>query len=121
MVWPMPMNDQLPIAEALRLLRTRKKLSQIGAASRVDGWRDGPRAVSFWETGSKTPSLRLLHRYLRALDLDFADLQHALDQVQGRSGSVVQQFADLDRRMAALEQKLADARVRQQEGKPLEE
>ncbi len=100
------MSEQSPpVGAALRLLRRRLKIRrQHRAAARVEGWKDGARALSFWETGRKMPSLPVLYRYLRALDLDLADLQTALDEVTGRRGTIGQQFADLEGRVTALEQ-----------------
>ncbi len=69
----------LPIADALRLIRTRKRLSQT-AAGQLEG-APGFRTLSHWETRRKLPGLRLLTGYLTALGLDFHDLQDALDQV----------------------------------------
>ncbi len=57
------------IAEALRLLRTRRGLTQT-AASRGEGAPDF-RSVSQWETCRKMPSLKLLIGYLASLGLDF--------------------------------------------------
>ena len=99
------MSDPFPIADALRLLRTRQQLTQ-SAASRRDGAPDF-RTLSHWETRRKMPSLKLLYRYLHALGLDFADLQRALDQITGRedqaSESLAFRVADLDRRLSELE------------------
>ncbi len=69
------------IAEALLLLRIRKRLTQT-AASKLPGAADY-RTVSHWESGRKLPSYALLRRYLESLGLDFHDLQDALDQVEG--------------------------------------
>ncbi len=69
------------IAEALRLLRTRKGLTQT-AASKRQGAPD-PRTLSHWETRSKLPSLKLLYPYLKSLDCDLCDLQDALNEVEG--------------------------------------
>ncbi len=71
------------IAEALRLLRTRKGLTQT-AASKREGAPDF-RTLSHWETRRKMPSLKLLNGYLLSLGLDFHDLQDALDQIEGRT------------------------------------
>ena len=70
--------DDLPIAKALRLIRTRKGLTQT-AASKFPGAPDF-RTLSHWETARKLPSLGLLFDYLKALGLNFTDLQNALDQ-----------------------------------------
>lgn len=72
----------MKIAEALRLLRTRMGLTQT-AASKMTGAPDF-RTLSHWETRRKVPSLKLLAGYLQSLDLDFHDLQEALDQVEGK-------------------------------------
>ncbi len=71
------------IAEALRLLRTRERLTQT-AASKREGAPDF-RTLSHWETRRKMPSLKLLAGYLRSLGLDFHDLQDALDQIEGKT------------------------------------
>ena len=71
------------IAEALRLLRTRKGLTQT-AASKAEGAPDF-RTLSHWETRRKMPSLKLLDAYLRSLGYDFHDLQDALDQIEGKT------------------------------------
>ncbi len=71
----------VPIADALKLLRMRRGLTQT-AASKVDGAPDF-RTLSHWETRRKAPSLPLLASYLGSLDFDFADLQEALNQIQG--------------------------------------
>lgn len=95
----------LPIAEALRLIRTREGLTQ-SAASKREGAPDF-RTLSHWETRIKMPSLRLLHGYLVALGLDFCDLQEALDQIEGRAPKAVQEgLSSLDRRVAELERRL---------------
>ncbi len=78
------MSEPLPIAEALRHLRQRLKLTQLAAAARSEGSPDF-RTLSHWETAHKQPSLPLLARYLSGLELDFHDLQDALDQVRGWS------------------------------------
>jgi len=105
------MVDSLPIAEALRLIRTRQGLTQA-AASRRQGAPDF-RTLSHWETRRKVPSLPLLSGYLAALDLDFSDLQAALDQVRGRplptSGRLDQMATSLEalaRTMAEVESRL---------------
>ncbi len=69
----------MQIGEALRLLRVRKGLTQT-AASKREGAPDF-RTLSHWESRRKLPSLKLLSRYLASLDLDFHDLQDALDQI----------------------------------------
>ncbi len=70
------------IAEALRLLRTREGLTQT-AASKREGAPDF-RTLSHWETRRKLPSMKLLAGYLSSLELDFHDLQDALDQIEGK-------------------------------------
>ena len=70
-----------PVAEALRLLRTRAGLTQTAASTRA-GAPDF-RTLSHWETRRKLPSLKLLVSYLDALGLDLHDLQEALDQMTG--------------------------------------
>ncbi len=92
-------GGELRIAEALRLLRTRKGLSQT-ATSRLPGAPDF-RTLSHWETGRKHPSLRLLYRCLTALDYDFRDLQDAIEQLDGRL------FEPLDHRLGAIEERLS--------------
>ena len=72
----------MKFAEALRLLRTRAGLTQT-AASKREGAPDF-RTLSQWETKRKVPSLTLLGNYLTSMDLDFCDLQEALDQIEGR-------------------------------------
>ncbi len=93
------------IAEALRLLRTRKKLTQT-AAAKNEGAPDF-RTVSHWETGRKVPSLLLLNRYLRSLDFDFRDLETALEHVEGRPPKPIENgVGRLERRVAELEERL---------------
>ncbi len=95
-------NDSLPIAKALRLIRTREGLTQT-AASKLPGAPDF-RTLSHWETRRKVPSLRLLNAYLTALDLDFCDLQKALDQVRGvESPSLSRRLERLAARLDVLE------------------
>lgn len=92
---------ELPIGQALRFLRNRLKLRQVEA-----GRLGGPdfRTISHWETGRKQPSLRLLLRYLDALDADLCDLQEALDHVAGQPPvETPQRLIRLERRVAALE------------------
>lgn len=88
------------IAEALRLLRIRKGLTQT-AASKLEGAPDF-RTLSHWETGRKMPSLRLLRNYLNSLDLDFRDLQSALDQIEGTASKRLRDGLE------KLEQRLED-------------
>ncbi len=73
--------DDLPISQALRLIRARLGLTQT-AATRGSGAPDF-RTLSHWETGRKVPSLKLLYHYLVSLDLNFRDLQDALDLARG--------------------------------------
>ncbi len=94
----------LPIAEALRLIRTREGLTQT-AASKRQGAPDF-RTLSHWETRRKLPSLKLLSRYLRALDLDFCDLQEALDEVAGRPSPSKQQLEVLAQQVKELVQRV---------------
>ncbi len=99
------------MAEALRLLRTRKGLTQT-AASKRQGAPDF-RTLSHWETRRKLPSLKLLRSYLTSLDLDFSDLQEALNQVEGTAPKRLQDGLDrLKHRVAELERhmKLPPAR-----------
>ncbi len=108
-----------PIAEALRLLRTRRGLSQT-AASRLEG-APNIRTVCHWETGRKLPTLKLLLPYLASLGLDLVDLQDALNQVHAphptgcRAGlkQLEQQVAEMERRLRRVEQRpaAADPRV----------
>ncbi len=93
-------SDSLPIGEALRLIRTRKGLTQV-AASKLTGAPDY-RTLSHWETGRKSPSLRLLSAYLGALGLDFADLQKALDHVRPDERSDLGGLAGLGRRVETI-------------------
>ncbi len=95
-------SDSLSVLpDALRLIRTRKGLTQT-AASKRPGAPDF-RTLSHWETRRKVPSLRLLSGYLEALELDFSDLQEALDQVRGDvSASTAARFAGLTERLDDL-------------------
>lgn len=93
------------IAEALRLLRTRKGLTQA-AACRGEGAPDF-RTLSSWEGRRKTPTLRLLRAYLSSMDLDFRDLQEALDQVEGTASKRVRAgLASLEHRLGEVERHL---------------
>ena len=85
-------GDGLSIGSALRLIRTRRQLTQT-AAGRLDGAPDH-RTISHWETGRKVPSLRLLARYLGALGLDFRALQEALDQVSGEADRKAEEISE---------------------------
>ncbi len=92
-------------AEALRLLRTRTGLTQT-AASKVEGAPDF-RTLSHWETRRKLPSLKLLRRYLTSLDLDFSDLQEALNQVEGTAPKRLQDgLKRLEHRVTKIERHL---------------
>ncbi len=96
-------RDSLPIAEALRHLRTRKKLKQVEAGA-LEGAPDF-RTLSHWETARKEPSFRLLASYLAALDLTFHDLQDALDAVRGwHSGQRIDEVESLGGRVDQVEQ-----------------
>ena len=88
-------GDRLPIAEALRLIRTRRGLTQT-ALSKLPGAPDF-RTLSHWETRRKLPSLPMLYKFLSSLGLDFRDLQDALDQ---HLGGISQ---GLDARLTAIE------------------
>ncbi len=100
----------MKIAEALRLLRNRKGLTQK-AATEPEGTPDY-RTLSHWETKRKLPSMRVLGRYLQALGYNFADLQEALDVVEGRPPRQVpdgyeevrKQLAELQRRLEQVEE-----------------
>ncbi len=95
----------MQIAEALRLLRTRKGLTQTGASKRP-GSPDF-RTLSHWETRRKIPSLKLLYRYLKSMDLDFCDLQEALNQIEGTAPKRVQdELGKLRHRVGKLEKRL---------------
>lgn len=102
-------SSNLPIADALRLIRTRAGLTQTAAAKR----KGAPdfRTLSHWETRRKQPSLKLLYGYLVALGLDFSDLQDALDQIEDRAPkrlrgdleAITQRLRDLEGRVEQLE------------------
>ena len=99
------------LAEALRLLRTRQGLTQTAASER-QGAPDF-RTLSHWETRRKQPSLRLLRSYLASLNLDFYDLQEAMDQVEGRAPRRVRDgMKHLRRRVETLERLLEEEAVR---------
>ena len=98
----MKSTPALPIAQALRLLREREGLSQTEVGRRTDGQPDF-RTISYWETSRKYPSLRLLLRYLEALDLDLHDLQIALDHVAERPDRLTSRFTQIERRLKELE------------------
>ncbi len=67
------------IAEALRLIRTRKGLTQTDASKRQGA--PNFRTLSQWETKRKLPSVKLLRAYLTSLDLDFYDLVVDLERL----------------------------------------
>ncbi len=90
------------IAEALRMLRTRMGLTQA-AAAKLQGAPDC-RTLSFWENRRRVPSLHLLRAYLTSLDLDFRDLQDALEQVEGTAPKRLRDgLARLEQRIEQLE------------------
>ncbi len=95
-------GDWLPIAEALRLIRTRRGLTQT-AFSKLPGAPDF-RTLSHWETGRKVPSLRLLFQFLTAAGLDFRDLQDVFDQLEGRIAE------GLETRLSTIGGKVTEAR-----------
>ncbi len=90
----------IPIAQALRLLREAEKVSQTEVAR-----RGGPdfRTISHWETRRKMPSLRLLIKFLDALGLDLHDLQAAFDQIAKRPDRLTSRFTTIERRLGVLE------------------
>ena len=95
----------MAVAEALRLLRLRRKLTQT-AASQLDGAPDC-RTLSHWETGRKYPSVKLLRSYLDCLDLDFRDLQGAVEQVEGTAPKRLRQGLErLEQRVGEIEKRL---------------
>ena len=108
--------EGFPIAEALRLLRTRKGLTQTPASKRARA--PDFRSISHWETRRKVQSLPLLARYLESLGFDFHSLQDALDQAAGRPsvrgdleglrGSLEGRLLDVERRLSELERQDAD-------------
>jgi transcriptional regulator with XRE-family HTH domain len=71
---------KIPIGQALRLLRERKGIRQKELADRA-GIMKG--MASSYETGRQNPSLETLVRILETLEVDFVDLQGALDAVRG--------------------------------------
>ncbi len=96
----------MKIADALRLLRGREELTQVEAAKRA-GVPDF-RTLSHWETGRKHPGAKLLYKYLRGLDLDFCDLQDALNELDEPALTGCRmEIERLGRRVAALERQLA--------------
>ncbi len=93
------------IAEALRLLRTRQRLTQT-AASKREGAPDF-RTLSHWETRRKLPSFGLLRNYLTSLGLDFCDLQDALNEVETPAPTGCRMGLEkLEHRVAELERQL---------------
>ncbi len=99
------------LADALRLIRTRRRVTQT-AASQIDGAPDF-RTLSHWETRRKVPTMRLLNRYLEAMDLDFHDLQDALDQT-GKVGATVRRIGEIDGqldRLARVVEDIAERRM----------
>ena len=96
------MRTTLPIADALRLLRARRGITQL-AASKLEGAPDF-RTLSQWETRRKVPSLPLLYRYLRVLGCDFRDLQGVLDEFEGKvAGGLERRLLAIEGRVAVLE------------------
>ncbi|MCP3962626.1 MAG: helix-turn-helix domain-containing protein, partial [bacterium] len=93
------------LADALRLIRTRKRLTQT-AISKIEGAPDS-RTLSHWETRRKVPTMRLLTRYLEALGLDLHDLQDALDQA-GQVGTTVRRIGELDGQLDCLARVVED-------------
>ena len=93
-------EPELPIGQALRLLRARVGITQSEVPA-----RGGPdhRTISHWETDRKQPSLKLLAQYLAALGYDFHDLQNAFDQLENRQGSLHRRLVDIELRLSALE------------------
>ncbi len=101
----------MAVAEALRLLRIRKRLTQT-AASKLDGAPDF-RTLSHWETGRKYPSVKLLRSYLDCLDLDFRDLQGALEQIEGTGPKRLRDgLEQLEQRVGEIEKRLGVGKKR---------
>ncbi len=92
-------SADLPIAQALRLLRESLEITQTEAGRRGD---PDHRTISHWETGRKMPSLRLLMLYLGALDRDLHDLQIVFDQIKG-PGRLSKRLRTMEQRLGALE------------------
>ncbi len=92
--------EDVPIAQALRLLREREGVSQTEVAR-----RGGPdfRTISHWETGLEHPSLRLLIRFLNVLNLDLHDLQRAFDRITERPDRLTGRIIEVERRLNILE------------------
>lgn len=67
------------LGKALRALRDRQSLTQVALANRA---RLTKAMLSSYETGVQFPSLPSLSAILRALGVNFHDLQAALDQTQ---------------------------------------
>ena len=90
----------VPVGPALRLIRGRLGLDQ----SEIEA-RGGPShgVISNWENGRKIPSLTLLAKYLVALELDFHDLQDALDQITQSPGGLRRRVVAIERRLSVLE------------------
>ena len=96
------------IGDALRLLRTRRSLTQTAAAKR-EGAPDF-RTLSQWETRRKLPSMRLLTSYLDSLGCDLHDLQDALDQVNGVPPKRLKNaLSRVERRLDAIDWRLRQA------------
>ncbi len=93
-------NDDLPIGQALRLLRIGLEITQTNAGKR--GGADF-RTISHWETGRKMPSLRLLVKYLKSLGLDLHDLQTAIDQLINAPRRLVGRLDKIEQRLGKLE------------------
>ncbi len=87
------------------MLRMRQKLTQTAVAQR-EGAPDF-RTLSHWENRRKQPGAVRLRSYLASMDLDFHDLQEALDQVEGAVPKRVRDgLAELEKRIDALERHL---------------
>ncbi len=102
------------IAEALRLLRTSRGLTQYAAAKR----KGSPnfRTLSHWETRRRVPSLKMLGGYLDSQGLDFHDLQDALDQVNGVIPKrVANALSGVEQRLESIERHLRLLESRQVE------
>jgi transcriptional regulator with XRE-family HTH domain len=101
-----------PIGPAIRLLRERKGMLQRELADRA-GIMKG--MASSYETGRQYPALETLVKILETLEVDFADLQVALDAVRGvepkrRSTSPAEDLeVDRERRIGKAVLELASA------------
>lgn len=101
-----------PIGPAIRLLRERKGMRQKELADRA-GIMKG--MASSYETGRQYPALETLMRILETLEVDFADLQAALDAVRGvapkgRPASLAENLeTDRERRIGKAVLELASA------------